>query len=240
MPARQQTLRATIDWSYHLLGPDEQTLFARLAVFAGGCTLPAAEAVCGGETLLDRPRPPWSTTACSARKSSPTASRASRCSRRSAPTRSSASRPSGEADEIRRRHAEHFLAVAEQIELDWLDGDVDLLLLERDHDNFRAALTELVARDDRESFVRLVYGLASFWMHRGHLREGARWSDEAMRLAAGLAVFAPGASLVLRGDVRAASRTSSAPRSCAAGARRIPRRPKTPNGEAWSLRELGS
>ena len=51
-PARQQTLRATIDWSYGLLGPDEQTLFARLAVFAGGCTLEAAEAVCGDDGLL--------------------------------------------------------------------------------------------------------------------------------------------------------------------------------------------
>ena len=46
MPARQQTLRATIDWSYDLLDPDQQRLFARLAVFPGGCTLPAAEAVC--------------------------------------------------------------------------------------------------------------------------------------------------------------------------------------------------
>ena len=52
MPSRQQTLRATIDWSYGLLGPTEQTLLARLSVFAGGFTLEAAEAVCGADGLL--------------------------------------------------------------------------------------------------------------------------------------------------------------------------------------------
>ncbi len=49
LPARQQTLRGAIDWSYRLLAPEEQALFARLAVFVGGRTLEAAEAVCGGE-----------------------------------------------------------------------------------------------------------------------------------------------------------------------------------------------
>jgi predicted ATPase/class 3 adenylate cyclase len=52
-PARQQTLRNTIDWSYALLSPEEQTLFARLSVFAGGCTFEAADAVCNPEGELD-------------------------------------------------------------------------------------------------------------------------------------------------------------------------------------------
>ena len=53
LPERQRTLRATIEWSYQLLEAEEQTLFARLAVFAGGCTLQAAEQVCDAslETL---------------------------------------------------------------------------------------------------------------------------------------------------------------------------------------------
>jgi predicted ATPase len=58
-PRRQQTLKATIDWSYDLLNQEEQRLFVRMAVFAGGCTLPAAEAVCGAkldtlQALVDR------------------------------------------------------------------------------------------------------------------------------------------------------------------------------------------
>jgi predicted ATPase len=55
-PTRQQTLRNTIDWSFALLSDDEQTLFARLSIFAGGCSLEAAEAVCnaeGGLNLLE-------------------------------------------------------------------------------------------------------------------------------------------------------------------------------------------
>src|SRR3712207_8815381 len=52
LPARQQTLRGAIDWSYNLLDAHEQTLFARLGVFVGGCTLEAAEAVCNADRML--------------------------------------------------------------------------------------------------------------------------------------------------------------------------------------------
>ena len=188
MPARQQTLRATIDWSYKLLGAAEQTLFARLAVFHGGCTLEAAEAVSGSDdpiaglaTLVDDSLLRQEEQSDGeARFTMLETIRAYALERLEA---------SGEADAITKRHAEHFLAVAEQIGPAWKTGDVDFLLLERDHDNFRLALAGLVARDDRESFVRLVVGLAGFWMHRSHVREAAGWSEEAVRLASDLSLF---------------------------------------------------
>src|SRR6266540_880306 len=129
MPARQQTLRATIDWSYGLLVRDEQTLFACLAVFVGGCTLEAVEAVCGGAgiltglaTLIDsnllrqEEQPdgePSFTMLESIRAYSLELLEAS-----------------GEAEEVRRRHAEHFLSVAGRIEDDFrTKPDVDWLAL---------------------------------------------------------------------------------------------------------------
>ena len=159
MPARQQTLRATIDWSYGLLGRDEQTLFARLAVFVGGCTLEAVEAVCGGEglltgltTLIDsnllrqEEQPdgePRFTMLESIRAYSLELLEAS-----------------GEAEDVRRRHADHFVAVAGRIEDDVrTKPDVDWLALEREHDNFRAALNWLAAHDEH-GVARAVDGRA--------------------------------------------------------------------------------
>ena len=93
---------------------------------------------------------------------------------------------SGEADELRRRHAHWFAAVDERMAVDGRFNEVDWLRLDHDLDNFRAALGELVARDDRESFVRLVKSLVGFWHSRGYIREGTAWSDEAVRVAADL------------------------------------------------------
>ncbi len=181
MPARQQTLRATIDWSYHLLDPEEQALFARLAVFHGGCTPEAAEAVCGSDdflaglaTLVDdnllrqkeqpdgEPRFTMLETI-----------RAYALERLEA---------SGEADELRRRHAQWFATIDERVTVDPHLGELDLLRLDPDLDNFRAALRELAA-NDRESFIGLAWNLRFFWGTRGHVREGADWADEAVRLA---------------------------------------------------------
>jgi predicted ATPase/class 3 adenylate cyclase len=183
LPARQQTLRATIDWSYHLLAPEEQQLFARLAVFHGGCTLDAAEAVCGGNvlaglaTLVDdnmlrqedqpdgEPRFTMLETI-----------RAYALERLET---------SGEADEVRHRHAQWFAKVDERMTVDWRVGEVDWLRLDRDLDNFRAALREL-AVGDREPFILLVSNLRFFCHNRGYLREGTAWAEQAARLAADL------------------------------------------------------
>ncbi len=239
MPARQQTIRATIDWSYQLLAPEEQTLFARLAVFHGGCTLPAAEAVCGADDLLtglstlidDNMLRQGEQPDGEPRFTMLETIRAYALERLEA---------SGEAAEIRRRHAAHFLAVAEQIESDWPRGEVDLLLLEHDHDNFRAALRELLGRDAREPFVRLVYGLLPFWTGMSHVREGARWSDEAAVLAADLP-----ASFQARAWNCAATffwRRQDLPRAreLAGLALAAFREAEEPQGEAWTLLMLAN
>ncbi len=89
LPARQETVRAMLDWSYELLGESERVLLARLAVFAGGCTLEGAEAVCGPEGEVDvfggRPRL-WTAASCGKRRD-PMVRRAFRCWRRFASTR---------------------------------------------------------------------------------------------------------------------------------------------------------
>jgi predicted ATPase/DNA-binding SARP family transcriptional activator len=183
-PARQQTLRAAIDWSHDLLEPDEQTLFARLAVFPGGCTLDAAEAVCGGEILDGLARLVDANLV--RQEEQPDGEPRFAMLETIRVYALERLEGSGEADALRRRHAGWFATVDERLVVDSRFGEVDWRSLDRDLDNFRAALREVAARDGRESLVRLVFNLRCLWITRGHLREGARWSDEALRLAAEL------------------------------------------------------
>jgi predicted ATPase/tetratricopeptide (TPR) repeat protein/DNA-binding XRE family transcriptional regulator len=194
-PSRQQTLRATIDWSYSLLDGREQVLFARLAVFAGGCTLEAAEAVTdlatdgpagGAASALD----------CAAslidksllRRSDPAAEAEPHLHmletiREYALERLAAS---GEESMIRRQHARYFLTVAEQAaaeltgprRADWLNR------LEDEHDNLRAALRWTADHREVRIGLRLAVTLAQFWELRGYLSEGRRWLTELLAIAA--------------------------------------------------------
>jgi predicted ATPase/class 3 adenylate cyclase len=168
-PERQRTLRATIEWSHGLLTPREQTLFARLAVFRGGTTLDAAEEVADAaidtlHSLVDK----------SLLRHTEDRFWMLETIREYAEVRLG---KTGDADGLRGRHAEHFLALAEEAEpslrgsesqAKWLDR------LEREHDNLRGALDWFEASRDNEKALRLAAALWRFWDLKGHLVEGRR------------------------------------------------------------------
>ena len=138
--ARQQTLRATIEWSYDLLDEDEQRLFARLAVFRGGCTLEAAEEV--ADASLD--------TLQSLVDKSLLRHREERFWMLETIREYAAERleHQGDAETLRQRHADYFLRLAEEAE-PHLTGSQQALWLDRleaEHDNFRLSLDSLRRR----------------------------------------------------------------------------------------------
>jgi predicted ATPase len=165
---RQQTLRATIEWSYELLSAEEKRLLARLAVFNGGCTLEVAEGVCGAD--IDRLQ---SLVAKSLLRHTEERFWMLETIREFALERLA---ESGEADPIRRRHAEHFVALAEAADVPIRNGDARWLeAIDQEIDNNRAALVWAEERGHRDLLQRLVNALAYYWYVRGHLSEGRRW-----------------------------------------------------------------
>ena len=165
--ARQATLRATIEWSHDLLTEEERRLFARLAVFRGGCMLDAAEEVAKAD--LD--------TMQSLVHKSLLRHRDERFWMLETIREFAAGRldKSGEADEMLRRHAEHFVSLAEAAfpnlrgsPKEWLDR------LEREHENIRAALDRLEASGETELALQLAGAVSRFWYLRGHFAEGRR------------------------------------------------------------------
>jgi predicted ATPase/class 3 adenylate cyclase len=182
LPARQQTLRDTLGWSYDLLAPAEQRLFRRLGAFVGGCTLEAIEAVCDASldeiaSLVDQSLvrqtdgpggEPRFTMLETIREYAVEQLEAS-----------------GEAPEMWLRHAECFAQFAEDAEprirrasdSEWLDR------VHADHDNIRAALAWADATAERWQLIpRLANPLWQFWWMRGHWAEARRWYERALEL----------------------------------------------------------
>jgi predicted ATPase/DNA-binding CsgD family transcriptional regulator len=189
---RQRTLRAAMDWSHELLGEKEKVLFRRLSVFAGGFALEAAEATCAGEgigkadvlDLLSR----------LVEKS------LVMVTERGAETRyglletvrlyaSEKLGQSGEEETLRRRHAEHYLALAEEAETEPREQEAWLERLGAEQDNLRAALSWSFGAEGAETpaaeRARLGLGLAAalaevgFWYAYGS-SEGLRWLEEGL------------------------------------------------------------
>jgi predicted ATPase len=177
---RHQTLRAAIDWSYNLLPIDEQLLLCRLSVFAGGWTLEAAEQVCAGDhnvssydvldllthlvdkslAILDRSQ-----------------YRMLETTRQYAHEKLLEAR---ESESVRHRHLIYFLELAGQADkeihgpsqVEWMHR------LERDHDNFRAALDWAVSTGKTEFALRLLGSLSWAWGWRGYFSEMESWFDK--------------------------------------------------------------
>ena len=199
LPERQRTLRAAIAWSDDLLGEPERALFRRLAVFAGGFDAEAVEAVAGfaawGEggdretRSLAAERPAPSTLDALATLLDNGLLRRELVAgeprfgmletiREYALERLEAS---GEAEEVRRRHAAYYLAVAEAAEIHWRPVAEDLLdRVDREHDNVRAALAWAAEQADPALELRFAGALFWFWYVRGHLSEGRRWLERAL------------------------------------------------------------
>lgn len=183
-PSHQQTLRDTLDWSYRLLPAAAQTLFLRLAVFMGGWTLAAAEAVCadtaaesaelrrlailnGLMTLADHSLVQTVAVDDEQRYALLETMRAYAGERLAA---------SGELPAVAARHAAYFGELAEAAsqalsgpdQVDWLRR------LDHDHDNLRAALGWALEHEPALA-GRIAIAIWRFWLVRGHLQEGRRW-----------------------------------------------------------------
>ena len=215
-PARHQTLRAAVDWSYGLLSPEEKDLFIQLSVFAGGFELAAAEGVADGTSgdvlsiltrLVDK----------SLVVAEPGAARQTRY-RMLDTIREYAFEKlhDGDEAEIRRRHSQHFLEFAGRShielrgrnQLDWLNR------LDEEQGNIRLALEWCLVADP-ESALKLVANMDRYWIMRGRLEEAIGWIDRALETPAGETEARTDALLTrarlrwLQGDYPGASRADT-------------------------------
>ncbi len=186
---RQQTLQASVDWSYNTLSDSERTILTRVSVFAGGFTLAAAEAVANTEgiardevldlvsRLVDRSLVLMDDAGGGARF------RLLETIRQYADAKLA---EAGAADEARMRHRDYFIGLAEVVEplLTGHEQEARLVQLDMESDNIRSALEWCRERGDAVELQRLSGALALYWLFRGHLAEGESQLRAALQSSA--------------------------------------------------------
>jgi predicted ATPase len=175
VPERQQTLRATIEWSYKLVSEAEKHLFARLSVFAGSFDLEAADAICEApldmlQSLVDKSL---------LRQTEDGRFFILETIREYALERLE---ECAAAEQLRLLHATHYLARAEQAaELIHTSKAVQTMdLVARDEGNFRAAISWAIEREKAELALRFGIALGHFWLTHNYLADARRWRTEAL------------------------------------------------------------
>lgn len=184
LPERQRTMRNTVAWSHGLLSSERQVLFSRLSVFAGGFELPAAEAV-AEDSVLEGLSDLLENSLVRPDVGSPDSNYLEprftmlETLRDYGLERLTASR---EQEEICRRHAAYYLALAERATPELEGGEQAMWLerLEREYDNLRAALGWLLEHGEPERAARLASATWAFWAIRGHAGEGQMWLERAL------------------------------------------------------------
>ncbi|HEX2991162.1 MAG TPA: adenylate/guanylate cyclase domain-containing protein, partial [Anaerolineales bacterium] len=188
---RQQTLRALIDWSYHTLNGTEQEVLRQLAVFSGGWTFEAAEAVAGEMEAMEGLSGLVNKSLVNVEeKEGESPTEASYRYRYLETIRQYAMEKlleSGEAVNARDRHLAHFMDYARRAEEKFGTPQRPLWVnrLEIEHDNLRSALDWAVEHHP-ESALQMVASLATFWLSRRYMTEGCKWCQAAISRAEAL------------------------------------------------------
>ncbi|MBL8130302.1 MAG: AAA family ATPase [Anaerolineae bacterium] len=184
LPPRQQTLRSTIEWSYNLLSEQEKQLFARLAVFRGGRSLDAIEAVCGPGLQMDALEAVESLIHKSLLMQQPGADDEPRFVMLETLHEYAWERlhAGGEAALLRQRHADYFAALAERAESELRRAGSGqwMRVLNMEHQNLLLALEYAFLDDHKELGLRLIAALRDFWAMSGRLPEGAAWTTRGL------------------------------------------------------------
>jgi non-specific serine/threonine protein kinase len=187
LPSRHQTLRSTLDWSYELLDLPARALFARLGVFAGGCTLEAAESVCPNQAVLEAGAVADGLSLLvdeGLLRAGEGGDGEPRFDMLQTIHEYALYRliEGGEREELRSRHAEWFLALAEEAEPELVGGGQAAWVarLEEQAANLRAAMAWSLESGRLELGLRIAGALVRFWSVRGHMTAGRSWLDQAL------------------------------------------------------------